>query len=99
MPIRFKASITPSVNRTLTMRYMPHIQFRFSNVRFGLTLLEEVSEMVVGRTRPAHITMLGHPDVAPVVENIATGSQFALYEGARQVASGTVDEVDEATFD
>jgi hypothetical protein len=99
MPIRFKATIVPSVNRTLTLRYMPHIEFGFSRVRFGLTILEEVSEMVAGRSGPAHITMLGHSDMAPVRENIATGSEFALYEGPRQVASGTVDEVEEATLD
>jgi hypothetical protein len=99
MPIRFKASITPSVNRTLTRRYMPHIKFDFSNVHFGLTFLEEVSEMVVGRTRPAHITILGHPDMAPVAENITTGLQFALYEGAQQVAAGTVNELEETTLD
>jgi translation elongation factor EF-Tu-like GTPase len=99
MPVRFEARITPSVNRTLTRRYMPHIQFEFSNVRFGLTFLEEVKEMLVGRSRPAHITMLGHSDMAAVAENIAVGSKFALYEGPRQVASGTVDEVEEKTLD
>jgi hypothetical protein len=97
--IRFKASITPLLNRTLKMRYMPHIQFDFSNSRFGLTFLEAVQEMVVGQTRLAHITMLGHPDMAPVAENIATGLQFVLYEGSQQVASGTVDKVEEATVD